>query len=63
MDEPKDICKGCGRPEIHKMCPAWGTRYYMSGILFTEEMEKECAGERTAAIEAARNNDGLDCLS
>lgn len=23
-------CPGCGRPELHKMCPAWGTPHYMS---------------------------------
>jgi uncharacterized Zn finger protein (UPF0148 family) len=34
-------CPGCGRPELHKRCPAWGTPYYMSGEVFTEEMEKE----------------------
>ena len=34
-------CPGCGRQEVHKMCPAHGTKYYMSGKVFTEEMEKE----------------------
>lgn len=48
-------CAGCGRPEIHKMCPAWGTPKYMTGELFTEEDEKTYAAERQAAIEKARN--------
>lgn len=34
------LCPGCQRPEMHKWCPAHGTPYYMSGQLFTEEMEK-----------------------
>lgn len=34
-------CRGCGRPELHKMCPAWGTPFYMSGKLYTEEDEKQ----------------------
>lgn len=36
-------CDGCGREleEPHKMCPAHGTEYYMSGKVFTEDMEKE----------------------
>ena len=34
-------CPGCGRNELHKMCPAHGTPYYMSGEVFTEEMEKK----------------------
>lgn len=28
-------CVGCGRNEIHKHCPAHGTKYYMSGKKFT----------------------------
>lgn len=34
-------CPGCGRNELHKMCPAYGTEHYMSGHLFTLEMEKD----------------------
>lgn len=34
-------CPGCQRPELHKMCPAWNTPYYMTGTPFTEEVEKE----------------------
>lgn len=48
----KGVCAGCGRPEIHKMCPAWGTDYYMSGKLFTPELELEWAERR----EKARKN-------
>lgn len=33
-------CRGCGRHELHKMCPAWGTPKYGTGELFTEEDEK-----------------------
>ena len=42
----KPRCSGCGRNEIHKLCPAWGTKYYMSGELFTPEMEKELFADR-----------------
>ena len=35
------VCPGCGRKELHKMCPAHGTPYYMSGVLFTKEMEEK----------------------
>jgi len=48
-------CPGCQRPEVHKMCPAWGTPFYMSGTLFTEELEKEWAEERRLNIEKLRN--------
>lgn len=43
-------CPGCGRPEIHKMCPAWGTSKYMTGELFTQEDEIKYAKEREEAI-------------
>ena len=33
------LCPGCGRDALHKMCPAWGTPFYMSGVKFTEEIE------------------------
>lgn len=32
-------CTGCQRNEIHKMCPAYGTPFYMSGIPFTIEIQ------------------------
>lgn len=38
-------CPGCGRPEIHKMCPAYGTPMYMcwalDGKVFTKEDEEK----------------------
>lgn len=49
----KYICKGCGRPEMHKFCPAWGTPMYMSGKLFTKEDEKKYAQMRKEALEKA----------
>ena len=33
------LCLGCGRPENHKPCPAYGTPFYMSGIPYTEAIE------------------------
>lgn len=46
-DPPQDFsytCKGCGRTvdlsvNSHKLCPAWGTPFYMSGIPFTIEIQ------------------------
>jgi hypothetical protein len=38
-DRREDLCPGCQRPEMHKMCPAYGTEYYMSGKPFTKEIE------------------------
>lgn len=29
-------CKGCGRVELHKRCPAHGTLFYCSGIPFSK---------------------------
>lgn len=49
------VCRGCGRPEMHKMCPAWGTPFYMSGKLFTAELEAEWKEVRDKAIESAKN--------
>ena len=48
-------CPGCQRTleEPHKMCPAWGTDYYMSGRLFTEEAERVWAVRREIAIQRA----------
>lgn len=41
MDGPSDEpCPGCGRMELHKMCPAHGTPFYMSGIPFSKETEQ-----------------------
>lgn len=36
-----NVCPGCQRDEVHKKCPAHGTPYYMSGVLFTKSMEME----------------------
>lgn len=33
-------CAGCGREELHKMCPAYGTIFYMSDIPYLPEIEK-----------------------
>lgn len=33
-------CLGCGRNELHKHCPAYGTEFYCSGINYTEEIER-----------------------
>lgn len=46
-------CRGCGRLEMHKMCPAWGTPIYMTGQYFTKEMEEQYRPMRQAAIEEA----------
>lgn len=43
-------CPGCQREELHKMCPAFGTPFYMSGKLYTEEDEKLYAAQHKAAI-------------
>jgi hypothetical protein len=59
----RTLCMGCGRiGPLHKMCPAWGTPYYMSGKLFTPELEKEWKEERDKAIveSTKRGNSGLD---
>ncbi len=32
-------CLGCQRQEEHKLCPAYGTVFYMSGVPFTPEIE------------------------
>ena len=42
LETTPHFCVGCGRYELHKMCPAHGTKYYMSGKLFTAEMEELC---------------------
>jgi hypothetical protein len=44
------LCKGCGRLEVHafelqdrkffQVCPAYGTPFFKSGILYTEEIEE-----------------------
>lgn len=33
-------CPGCKRYEIHKMCPAYGTAFYISDYPFTPAIEK-----------------------
>lgn len=33
-------CDGCKRYEIHKMCPAYGTEFYMTGVPYTERVEE-----------------------
>jgi len=38
--DEEEVCRGCQRKEMHKLCPAFGTPYYMSGTAFTEEIEK-----------------------
>lgn len=43
-------CPGCSRHEIHKMCPAYGTKYYMSGILLTKELEEENKEDRDKVL-------------
>jgi hypothetical protein len=53
MKQEGFTCRGCGRPELHKMCPAWGTPKYMSGELFTKEDEEKYAEMRKAALERA----------
>ena len=53
-DKTRFVCRGCQRPEVHKMCPAWGTPKYMSGELFTEEDEVKYAKQREEAFEKAR---------
>lgn len=40
--ELQSLCPGCGRPELHKMCPAHGTPFYMSGITYTEQIAALC---------------------
>jgi hypothetical protein len=49
-------CPGCGRTELHKMCPAWGTPIYMSGQLLTPELEEKYKEQREAAIEKSRHS-------
>lgn len=55
------ICPGCGRPELHKMCPAWGTPLYMSGKPFTKEDEEKYKEQRQAAMEESAKR-GNSCL-
>ncbi|NJL72563.1 MAG: hypothetical protein HC888_13845 [Candidatus Competibacteraceae bacterium] len=43
--------RGFLTPKSYKFCPAWGTSYYMSGVLFPDDLEKETEKER----EEARN--------
>lgn len=34
----ESLCPGCQHPEFHKMCPAYGTPYYMSGEKLPDEI-------------------------
>lgn len=64
MDKIKIKCSGCQRElfEPHKMCPAWGTKYYMSGELFTPEMEKELLADRELKREEYYKNNTFTYL-
>jgi hypothetical protein len=55
------VCPGCGRHELHKMCPAWGTPFYMSGELFTPELEEEWRERREQARKDYKPT--CDCIS
>lgn len=46
------VCAGCGRADLHKMCPAYGTPYYMSGKYFSSEAEAACKAEREKFLAA-----------
>jgi hypothetical protein len=59
LEKTENVCGGCQRPELHKLCPAWGTPMYCSGELFTKEMEVKYADERAAAMERARNGPSM----
>lgn len=38
---PEDYkCAGCQRNELHMMCPAYGTPFYMSGVSYPEKLAK-----------------------
>ena len=34
-----NTCPGCQRNEIHFMCPAYGTPFYMSGVPYSVRVE------------------------
>ena len=38
MFEENYTCVGCQRNDIHFMCPAYGTHFYMSGVPYTEQI-------------------------
>ncbi len=41
MNTPEGyICPGCQRNDLHMMCPAYGTPFYMSGVPFPEKLAK-----------------------
>lgn len=50
------VCRGCGRPELHKFCPAWGTPKFMTGEVFTKEDEVKYKEMRDKAIEESKNS-------
>lgn len=63
--DPGWACPGCGRNEIHKMCPAWGTPFYMSGKLYTKEDEEQWRSTHLKAMEdsarrSLESNSNLD---
>jgi hypothetical protein len=39
-DDPNYKCPGCQRAELHFMCPAYDTHFYMSGIPYTENVAR-----------------------
>jgi hypothetical protein len=61
MSKNIDKCPGCQRLEVHKMCPAWGTPLYMSGVLFTKEHEKQYAELRKKVIQKNLENNYESC--
>ncbi len=57
--DKSSVCPGCGRNEVHKLCPAWGTPYYMTGQ-FPQELQDSLGDDytkmREVAFEAARKS-------
>tara|TARA_R110000751_G_scaffold226863_1_gene328775 strand:+ start:567 stop:1145 length:579 start_codon:yes stop_codon:yes gene_type:complete len=45
------LCKGCQRPEVHKRCPAHGTPFYCTGVLFSKETEELIAHFKTQGLD------------
>ena len=48
----EDLCLGCMRKVMHKRCPAHGTRFYMSGIPYTEEIDATRKNYGVATVDA-----------
>lgn len=40
MSGEQQICRGCGQPELHKMCPAWGTDAYLLNYVTYGEIQQ-----------------------